>query len=116
MTRMSGHLPSSHAVTEWLTGWRGGDAAARGRLFEVVHPELRRLAARFLGSERRDHTLDPHALVNEACVRLLGAEPIAFHDRAHFFAVGAQMMRRILIDYARARVAAKRGGVQERVS
>jgi RNA polymerase sigma factor (TIGR02999 family) len=113
---MSGDLPSSHAVTGWLAGWRGGDQGAGERLFEVVYPELRRLAARFLGNERRDHTLDPHALVNELCVRLLGAEPITFNDRAHFFAVAAQMMRRILIDHARARLAEKRGGVQERVS
>jgi RNA polymerase sigma factor (TIGR02999 family) len=73
------------------------------------------MAARFLRGERGDHTLEPNALVNELCVRLLGAEPIAYNDRAHFFALAAQTMRRILIDHARARVAAKRGGAQQRV-
>jgi RNA polymerase sigma factor (TIGR02999 family) len=74
------------------------------------------MAARFLHQERGDHTLEPNALVNELCVRLLGGSPITFQDRAHFFAIAAKTMRRILIDHARARVADKRGGVQERVS
>ena len=74
------------------------------------------MAARFLRGERGDHTLEPNALVNELCLRLLGGEPLAYGDRVHFFAVAAQTMRRILIDYARARVAAKRGGALQRVS
>jgi RNA polymerase sigma factor (TIGR02999 family) len=96
--------------------WRDGDRDAGERLFGVVYPELRRIAARFLRNERLNHTLEPGALVNELCMRLLGAEPIAYRDRAHFFAIAAQTMRRILIDYARARTAEKRGGEQQRVS
>jgi RNA polymerase sigma factor (TIGR02999 family) len=82
----------------------------------VLHPELRQIAARFLRHERGDHTLEPNALVNELCLRLMGAQPITYNDRAHFFAIAAQTMRRILIDHARARVAGKRGGEQQRVS
>jgi RNA polymerase sigma-70 factor (ECF subfamily) len=106
----------SQQITQWLGDWRRGDEVARDRLFAVVHPELQQVAARFLHRERGDHTLEPNALVNELCIRLLGSEPIAFHDRVHFFAIAAQTMRRILIDHARARVADKRGGVQQRVS
>ena len=108
--------PVSQQITRWLGDWRQGDARARDRLFAVVHPELHQMAARFLHHERADHTLEPNALVNELCLRLLGSEPIAFHDRAHFFAIAAQTMRRIFFDHARARVAEKRGGVQQRVS
>jgi RNA polymerase sigma factor (TIGR02999 family) len=110
------NAPLSQQITRWLGDWRQGDAQARDQLFAVVHPELRQIAARFLKRERRDHTLEPNALVNELCVRLLGAQPIAFHDGAHFFAVAAQTMRRILIDHARSRVADTRRGVQQRVS
>jgi len=108
--------PLSQQITRWLGDWRQGDDGARDQLFAVVQPQLQQIAARFLYHERGDHTLEPNALVNELCVRLLGAEPITFNDRAHFFAVAAQTMRRILIDHARARVADKRGGVQQRVS
>jgi RNA polymerase sigma factor (TIGR02999 family) len=82
----------------------------------VVYPELRRIAARFLHNERNHHTLEPNALVNELCVRLLGSRPLAYQDRVHFFAIAAQTMRRILIDHARARIAEKRGGERERVT
>ena len=108
--------PLSQQITHWLGDWRQGDEGARDRLFAVVHPELRQIAARFLRRERGDHTLEPNALVNELCLRLMGAQPITYNDRAHFFAIAAQTMRRILIDHARARVADKRGGAQERVS
>jgi RNA polymerase sigma-70 factor, ECF subfamily len=108
--------PLSQQITQWLGEWRQGDEDARERLFAVVHPELRRIAARFLHQERVDHTLEPNALVNELCLRLLGAQPISYNDRAHFFAVAAQTMRRILIDHARARVRDKRGGVRQRVN
>jgi RNA polymerase sigma-70 factor (ECF subfamily) len=84
-------------------------------LFAVVHAALRHIAARLLQTERRDHTLEPNAVVNELCVRLIGSQPISYRDRAHFFAIAAQMMRRILVDHARARVAGKRGGHQHRV-
>jgi RNA polymerase sigma-70 factor (ECF subfamily) len=106
----------SQQITAWLTNWRDGDQQAPERLFAVVYPELRRIAARFLHNERDHHTLEPNALVNELCVRLLGSQPITYQDRAHFFAIAAQTMRRILIDYARARIADKRGGPMERVS
>jgi RNA polymerase sigma-70 factor, ECF subfamily len=108
--------PLSQQITRWLGDWRQGDESARDELFAVVHPQLRQIAARYLQHERADHTLEPNALVNELWLRLMGAEPIGFNDRAHFFAVAAQTMRRILIDHARARVAAKRGGQQFRVS
>jgi RNA polymerase sigma factor (TIGR02999 family) len=113
---MEQRLPGSEEITAWLTNWRDGDQDAGERLFGAVYPELRRIAARFLHHERLHHTLEPGALVDELCVRLLGAEPIAYRDRAHFFAIAAQTMRRILIDYARARAAEKRGGEQQRVS
>ena len=113
---MDGTTPGSQQITAWLTHWREGDQRAPERLFSVVYPELRRIAARFLHNERGEHTLEPNALVNELCLRLLGSAPVTFQDRAHFFAIAAQTMRRILIDHARARVADKRGGAQERVT
>jgi len=113
---MDPETPASEQITLWLTNWRHGDQNASERLFAVVYPQLRRIAARFLGNERNDHTLEPSALVNELYVRLIGSEPVAFNDRAHFFALAAQTMRRILIDHARVRIAHKRGGEQQRVS
>ena len=107
--------PDPQHVTQWLAAWRHGDEHARDQLFAAVYPQLRQIASRFLQHERGDHTLEPTALMNELALRLLGSEPIAYSDRTHFFALAAQMMRRILIDHARARVAAKRGGVQQRV-
>lgn len=108
-------IAPSAEITGWLARWREGDHEARDRLFAVVHPHLRHLAARLLGRERSDHTLEPGAVVNELYLRLLGGQPISFHDRAHFLAIAAQTMRRILIDHARARIAGKRGGEQRRV-
>ena len=102
-------------ITGWLADWRAGDEGARDRLFAVVHPQLRALAARLLQRERHDHTLEPNAVVNELYLRLIGGQPVSYQDRVHFFAIAAQTMRRILIDYARARVADKRGGQQQRV-
>jgi RNA polymerase sigma factor (TIGR02999 family) len=111
-----GDAPDPQHVTQWLAAWRHGDEHARDQLFAAVYPQLRQIASRFLQHERGDHTLEPTALVNELALRLLGSEPIAYSDRTHFFALAAQMMRRILIDHARARVAEKRGGVQQRVN
>lgn len=108
-------LPSA-LITRWLADWRQGDENARDQLFAVIHPQLRQIAAQFLRHERPDHTLEPNALVNELYLRLIGAQSITYQDRAHFFAVAARTMRRILIDHARARVAGKRGGEQERVN
>jgi RNA polymerase sigma-70 factor, ECF subfamily len=108
-------LPDSAQLTGWLADWRAGDDRARDRLFAVVHPELRALAARLLRRERRDHTLEPNAVVNELYLRLTSGQAVSYQDRVHFFAIAAQTMRRILIDHARARVARKRGGPQQRV-
>jgi RNA polymerase sigma factor (TIGR02999 family) len=109
---MNLETPASEQITAWLTNWREGDPKASEQLFAVVYPQLRRIAARFLHNERDNHTLEPNALVNELCLRLLGSRAIDFKDRAHFFAIAAQTMRRILIDHARARIAGKRGGEQ----
>jgi RNA polymerase sigma factor (TIGR02999 family) len=97
-------------ITTLLLDWRQGNAAASDELLAVVYQELRRLAAHYLRQERPDHTLQATALVHELYLRLLGAEPINWQNRAHFFAVAAQQMRRILIDHARALQADKRGG------
>jgi RNA polymerase sigma factor (TIGR02999 family) len=113
---VSHRTPPSEQITRWLADWQHGDENARDQLFEVVHPQLRQVAAHYLRGERADHTLEPNALVNELYLRLLGAQPITYRDRAHFFAIAARTMRRILIDHARERVAEKRGGVKERVS
>ena len=113
---MEDHPPPSHQITAWLDDWRRGNTQASERLADAVHAELRQIAARFLRHERDGHTLEPHALVNELWVRLMGGEPVPYQNRSHFFAIAAQTMRRILIDYARARVAGKRGGVQQQVS
>ena len=106
----------SQQITVWLANWRGGDPGAQDRLFAAVYPQLRQIASRFLHNERNGHTLEPNALVNELYLRLMGSEPLAYQDRAHFYAIAAQTMRRILIDHARARIAGKRGGEQERIS
>ena len=109
------NLPDSAQITVWLADWRAGDDQARDRLFAVVHPQLRALATRLLRQERRDHTLEPNAVVNELYLRLIGGQPVSYQDRVHFFAIAAQTMRRVLIDHARARVAGKRGGQLQRV-
>ena len=103
---MSG--PPSH-VTDLLARWRAGDRDALDALVPLVYDELRRLARHYLRQERPGHTLQSTALVHEAFVRLVGHKPPQWKDRAHFFAVAAQLMRRILVDHARRRGAAKRG-------
>ncbi|MEZ4361719.1 MAG: ECF-type sigma factor [Kofleriaceae bacterium] len=97
-------------VTQLLAQWRGGDAAAFEALFPQVYDELHRIAQRLLVGERRGHTLSATALVHEAYVKLIGQDRAALRDRAHFLAVAAVAMRRILISYARTRTAGKRGG------
>jgi RNA polymerase sigma factor (TIGR02999 family) len=97
-------------VSELLVAWSQGDIDAREALVPLVHRELRRRAAAYLRRERRDHTLQPTALVNEAYLRLLGQQRTSWQNRAQFFAVAAQIMRRVLVDYARERQAAKRPG------
>jgi len=98
------------AVTTLLRAWGRGDVQARDALLPMVYRELRRRAAQYLRRERQDHTLQPTALVHEAYLRLIGQDRVAWQSRAHFFGVAAQMMRRILVDHARARHAAKRPG------
>jgi RNA polymerase sigma factor (TIGR02999 family) len=98
------------ALTEWLVAWSGGDESALERLVPVVHAELRRLARREMRRERDGHTLQTTALVNEAYLRLIDLGGVTWKDRAHFFAMSARLMRRILVDHARARRYQKRGG------
>ena len=108
--------PSQHDVTRLLDSLRGGDRAALDVLFPLVYDELRRLARRHLARERPGHTLDSVALVNEAYLRLVDQRNVKWNNRAHFFAIAAQMMRRILVDYARSHLYAKRGGGAVHVS
>jgi len=95
-------------VSGLLRAWSNGDQQARDDLLPLVYRELRRQAAGFLRREPAGHTLQPTALVNEACLRLLGQQRVSWQNRAHFLGVSAQMMRRVLVDHARARGAAKR--------
>ena len=101
---------SSNTVTQLLTAWGNGDQSARDQLMTLVYEELHRLAHRYIRKERPGHTLQTSALVNEVFVRLVDQENVHGENRAHFFAIAAQMMRRILVDYARTRRSAKRGG------
>jgi RNA polymerase sigma-70 factor (ECF subfamily) len=104
---------STGRISELLQQWGGGDARAREDLVALVYQELRKRAAAYLRRERRDHTLQPTALVNEAYMRLMGQQRVTWLNRAQFFGVAAQIMRRILIDHARERAATKRpGGVR----
>lgn len=94
---------NSHDVTELLRKWSDGDQEALAALTPVVYDELRRIARRYMARERGDHTLQTTALVNEAYVRLIDWQNAKFDNRAHFFGVSAQLMRRILVDFARKR-------------
>lgn len=107
---------SAHDVTGLLIQWRQGDRAALDRLTPLVYDEIRRIAHRYVRSEREGHTLQTTALVNEAYLRLAGDQQINWQNRSHFFAVTAQVMRHILIDYARRRNYVKHGGEAQRVS
>jgi RNA polymerase sigma factor (TIGR02999 family) len=108
--------PGAHQITELLIAWRGGDRAVFDRLFPLVYEELRRIAHRRLTAERPDHTLGTTALVNEAYLKLVDQTRVSWTDRAHFFAVAANAMRRILVDYARRHVAQKRKGANVTLS
>jgi len=114
--RMTVEAPNSRQITVWLDDWRAGNTGAGSRLAEAVYPELRRIAARFLRSERLNHTLEPNGLVNELWLRLMGGADVPYSNRAHFYAIAAQTMRRVLIDHARGRIAEWRGGEQQQVS
>lgn len=99
-----------HEVTKILHDWSAGDANAPERLMPFVYDELRRLARTFLARERSGHTLQPTALVNEAYLRLVDQTRVNWQNRAHFYGIAAGMMRRVLIDHARAHATGKRGG------
>jgi len=101
--------PSTPDVTQLLIGWSGGDRSASEQLMAAVYAELHAQAARAMGRENPEHTLQATALVNEAYLRLIDQRRVQWRNRAHFFGVAAQLMRRILVDHARGRHAAKRG-------
>jgi RNA polymerase sigma factor (TIGR02999 family) len=106
----------SPAVTALLQAWREGDSDAYNQLFEILSAELHRLARNCMAGERPGHTLQPTALVNEAYLRLLSTQRIDWQDRAHFMAMAARIMRRILVERARARRSQKRDGGRQRVT
>jgi RNA polymerase sigma-70 factor, ECF subfamily len=116
-------LPARHqetqetlAVSGLLRAWGKGDLKAREKLMPLVYQELRHRAAAYLRRERTDHTLQPTALVNEAYIRLMGQERVVWQNRAHFYGIAAQMMRRILVDHARGHGRGKRFGGAVRVT
>src|SRR5262245_31846182 len=108
--------PSSPEVTKLLLAWAAGQPSALKELIPLVHAELRQIARRYMGTERREHTLQATALVNEAYIRLVDARQVNWQNRAHFFAISAQLMRRILVDHARSRRYQKRGGGAQKVT
>lgn len=108
--------PAPHEVTGLLIAWNDGDEQALEKLTPMVHDELRRLAHHYMSGERRDHTLETAALINEAYVRLIDGKRVRWQNRAHFIAVSARLMRRILVDFARAHRSSKRGGDLWRVT
>src|SRR5215510_4937536 len=103
-------VPSTQEITQLLVAWNNGDAAALEQLTPLVHAELHRLAKRYMADERQGHILQTTALVNEAFLRLIDWRNVEWESRAHFFGLAAQIMRRILVDFARARHREKRGG------
>jgi RNA polymerase sigma factor (TIGR02999 family) len=110
-------MQSSEGITRLLVDWGKGDQAALEKLMPLVYSELRRLASNYLRRERAEHTLQPTALVNEAYLKLVDQRDAKWQNRAHFFGISAQLMRRILVDHARQHQAGKRGGSgQQRIS
>jgi len=108
--------PSAHSVTQLLLAWRQGDPAALDQLIPHVYQKLRRLARRYMAGQRPDHTLQATGLINEAYVRLIDCQQVNWQDRAHFFGVSAQIMRRVLVDFARSKRYQKRGGGARKTS
>jgi RNA polymerase sigma factor (TIGR02999 family) len=108
--------PFRHDVTQLLVAWSNGDEAARDELIPLVYEELHRLAHHYMNGERTGHTLQTSALINEAFVRLVDQRDVHWQNRSHFFGIAAQMMRRVLVDYARSRQYQKRGGDAVQVS
>lgn len=109
-------MDTSSLITQRLVAWSNGDPEALEDLMQIVYKELRRLANHYLRSERPDHTLQPTALVHEAYLRLAEQDQVHWQNRAHFFGVAAQMMRRVLVDHARANCRVKRGGAACKLS
>jgi RNA polymerase sigma factor (TIGR02999 family) len=109
-------MPPPQNVTQLLIKWSDGDSTALEELTPLVYDALRKLAGRYLRREREHHSLQPTALVHEAFVRLIDQQTVSLHNRAQFFGLAARLMRNILVDYARERLAAKRGGQQFRLS
>lgn len=105
----------NHEITRILEDWNRGNKAALDRLMPLVTAELRRLASRLLADEKPGHTLQPTALVNELYLRMLGRRRVTWQKRAHFFGFAASTMRRILVDHARSKLTAKRGGQVTRI-
>jgi len=108
--------PPPNEVTQLLVAWSNGDQVARDELMSVVYQELHRLAHQYMRRESPDHTLQTSALVNEAFLRLVDQRDVQWQNRSHFFGIAARMMRRILVDYARSRRYAKRGGGAREIS
>ena len=123
-TAGANHMPSLapepedsvHSITALLVQLSNGNQEAEAQLIKQVYAELRRQAVRHMRAERRNHTLQPTALVNEAYIRLVQSPHVTWQSRAHFFATAAQLMRHILVDHARAHQAGKRGGIQRQVT
>jgi RNA polymerase sigma-70 factor, ECF subfamily len=105
-----------HQITQLLAEWSEGNQSALDELYPLVYDELHRLARRYMSRERKGHTLQTTALINEAYVRLVDQRNVHWANRSHFFAISAQIMRRILIDHARRQAFAKRGGGAQQVS
>jgi RNA polymerase sigma factor (TIGR02999 family) len=97
-------------VTRWLRAWSHGDETALEKLTPLVYAELRQRARGLIGRERGNHSLQPTALIHEAYLRLVGSPPVDWHDRCHFYALAARLMRQVLVDHARSRGRQKRGG------
>jgi RNA polymerase sigma factor (TIGR02999 family) len=108
--------PKQHEITQLLAEWSDGNQSALDELYPLVYDELHRLARRYMSRERKGHTLQTTALINEAYVRLVDQKNVHWANRSHFFAISAQIMRRIMIDHARRHGYAKRGGGAQQVS
>jgi RNA polymerase sigma-70 factor, ECF subfamily len=110
------HKPQQHEITQLLAEWSDGNQSALDELYPLVYEELHKLARRYMSREKKGHTLQTTALINEAYVRLVDQRNVHWANRSHFFAISAQIMRRILIDHARRHAYAKRGGGAQQVS
>ena len=108
--------PASQEITQLLLAWGSGDKAALDALMPIVYDELRKLAKRYMRRQNSGHTLQTTALVNEAYLRLIDSSRVRWQDRTHFFAISAQLMRRVLVDFARAKNSLKRGGEQLQIT